>query len=266
MGVALTSCTVPAAGKPTFDARRGRDGDGRRHPRRAGPPARASSQSADAIAEEMVGAIPGDLGARRGRRGAAARQRLRRHAADGALPDVRRGPARARAAGPARSRRSLVGNYVTSLDMAGCSLTVTLLDDELRAVGRAGTYGGAAVVGDERPTLATAGRAWTFERPAEGGGSPQRVQARPDRAITGCTGRPGGSSRRRTSRGAGSPAVSGLPAQTSYREAGDERYRVRVAAAVVRRPSRRGVGAPERGQDRDPRQSGLVALGRYRRD
>jgi dihydroxyacetone kinase-like protein len=28
-------------------------------------------------------------------------------------------------------RRSLVGNYVTSLDMAGCSLTVTLLDNEL---------------------------------------------------------------------------------------------------------------------------------------
>jgi dihydroxyacetone kinase-like protein len=27
--------------------------------------------------------------------------------------------------------RSLVGNYTTSLDMAGASLTVTLLDDEL---------------------------------------------------------------------------------------------------------------------------------------
>ena len=29
--------------------------------------------------------------------------------------------------------RSLVGNYTTSLDMAGCSITVTLLDDELLA-------------------------------------------------------------------------------------------------------------------------------------
>ena len=28
--------------------------------------------------------------------------------------------------------RSLVGSYCTSLDMAGCSLTVTALDDELR--------------------------------------------------------------------------------------------------------------------------------------
>jgi dihydroxyacetone kinase-like protein len=26
--------------------------------------------------------------------------------------------------------RSLVGSYVTSLDMAGCSLTVTMLDDQ----------------------------------------------------------------------------------------------------------------------------------------
>ena len=28
--------------------------------------------------------------------------------------------------------RSLVGSYVTSLDMAGCSLTLLTLDDELR--------------------------------------------------------------------------------------------------------------------------------------
>ena len=27
--------------------------------------------------------------------------------------------------------RSLVGSYVTSLDMAGCSITVTMLDDEI---------------------------------------------------------------------------------------------------------------------------------------
>jgi dihydroxyacetone kinase-like protein len=33
-----------------------------------------------------------------------------------------------------RVTRSLVGNYCTSLDMAGCSLTVTALDDELRGL------------------------------------------------------------------------------------------------------------------------------------
>ena len=31
----------------------------------------------------------------------------------------------------ARIARSLVGSYVTSLDMAGCSFTVTVLDEEL---------------------------------------------------------------------------------------------------------------------------------------
>lgn len=30
--------------------------------------------------------------------------------------------------------RSLVGNYTTSIDMAGCSITLTLLDEELLAL------------------------------------------------------------------------------------------------------------------------------------
>ncbi len=30
--------------------------------------------------------------------------------------------------------RSLVGNFTTSLDMAGCSITLTLLDDEMTAL------------------------------------------------------------------------------------------------------------------------------------
>ena len=41
--------------------------------------------------------------------------------------------------------RSLVGNYVTSLEMAGCSITVTLLDEAYRALGRAGAHGRAAL-------------------------------------------------------------------------------------------------------------------------
>ena len=60
MGVALTSCTVPAAGKPTFaigddemEMGVGIHGEpGRR---------RVKLQPADAIVEEMVGAIVGDL-------------------------------------------------------------------------------------------------------------------------------------------------------------------------------------------------------------
>jgi dihydroxyacetone kinase-like protein len=61
MGVALTSCTVPAAGKPTFvlsedemEMGVGIHGEpGRR---------RVKLAPADAIADEMVGAITGDLG------------------------------------------------------------------------------------------------------------------------------------------------------------------------------------------------------------
>ena len=133
MGVALTSCTVPAAGKPNFEI-----GDGEMefgvgiH----GEPGRrrAPLASADAIAEEICAAIVGDLGAAAQGQGAAVRQRLWRHAADGAL-------SRCTTARGACSRqhgvtvaRSLVGSYVTSLDMAGCSITLTMLDDETAAL------------------------------------------------------------------------------------------------------------------------------------
>jgi dihydroxyacetone kinase-like protein len=65
MGVALTSCTVPAAGKPTFELAGdeiemgvGIHGEpGRR---------RVKHKSADDIAGEMMTAIVGDLGAKAG--------------------------------------------------------------------------------------------------------------------------------------------------------------------------------------------------------
>lgn len=129
MGVALTSCTVPAAGKPTFSLAEdememgvGIHGEpGRR---------RVKLQSADAIAEEMTAAISGDLAEAEasgallfvnGFGGTPLMELyLMYHAAAAALG--RRG---------VQVSRSLVGSYVTSLDMAGCSITVTMLDDEL---------------------------------------------------------------------------------------------------------------------------------------
>jgi dihydroxyacetone kinase-like protein len=127
MGVALTSCTVPAAGKPTFalgedemEMGVGIHGEpGRRRVRLA---------PADAIADEMTGAIAGDLGRGgdaillvNGFGGTPAMELyLMYHAARMRLE--KRGIA---------VRRSLVGNYVTSLEMAGCSITVSLIDDEL---------------------------------------------------------------------------------------------------------------------------------------
>ena len=129
MGVALTSCTVPAAGQPTFtladdeiEMGVGIHGEpGRR---------RVPLASADAIAEELVGAIVENLKPARG-----ARALLFVNGFGGTplmeltlLYDAAR---RALAPGGIEVARSLVGNYVTSLDMAGASVTLTLLDDEM---------------------------------------------------------------------------------------------------------------------------------------
>ncbi len=129
MGVALTSCTVPAAGKPTFvlgedemEMGVGIHGEpGRR---------RVRLQSADKIAEEMIAAILGDLAEAKtggvllfvnGFGGTPLMELyLMYHAAQAQL--AKQG---------VKIARSLVGSYVTSLDMAGCSLTVTALDDAM---------------------------------------------------------------------------------------------------------------------------------------
>ena len=129
MGVALTSCTVPAAGKPTFaigedemEMGVGIHGEpGRR---------RVKLQPADAIAHEMIAAIVDDLAeAKRdsvllfvnGFGGTPAMELyLMYHAAAAELEKQ-----------GVKIARSLVGSYVTSLDMAGCSLTVTALDYEI---------------------------------------------------------------------------------------------------------------------------------------
>ena len=129
MGVALTSCTVPAIGKPMFaigedeiEVGVGIHGEpGRR---------REKLQRADALAEEMVGAILADFGA------AARGNVLLLVNGFGATPLMElylmyhsaRRVLEGRGLGVGRS---LVGNYVTSLDMAGCSITVALLDEEL---------------------------------------------------------------------------------------------------------------------------------------
>jgi dihydroxyacetone kinase-like protein len=132
IGVALTSCTVPAAGKPTFELGSdememgvGIHGEpGRR---------RVKLMDADRIAEEMTSAVVSDFGGEakgevllfvNGFGGTPAMELyLMYQACHGLL--AKRG---------LKVARSLVGSYVTSLDMAGCSLTVTLLDDETMAL------------------------------------------------------------------------------------------------------------------------------------
>lgn len=132
MGVALTSCTVPAAGTPTF--RLGEDememgvgihGEpGRR---------RVKLEQADAIAHEMIAAIAGDLDARAGT------EALLLVNGFGGTPTIElylmyNAARRLLEKRGLRIARSLVGSYVTSLEMAGCSLTVSLLDAETSAL------------------------------------------------------------------------------------------------------------------------------------
>jgi dihydroxyacetone kinase-like protein len=128
MGVALTSCTVPAAGKPMFELGAdemefgvGIHGEpGRR---------REKLRSADSIAEEIVAAIAGDLSLAKtpvllfvnGFGGTPSMELYLMYNAARRMLEAR-GIAVA---------RSLVGSYVTSLDMAGCSITVTALGDDL---------------------------------------------------------------------------------------------------------------------------------------
>jgi dihydroxyacetone kinase-like protein len=127
MGVALTSCTVPAAGKPNFEIADdemefgvGIHGEpGRR---------RAKLLSADAIAEEICAAISGDLGA------AAKGNALLFVNGFGGTPSMElylmyNSARKMLEKHGVKVVRSLVGSYVTSLDMAGCSITLTMLDD-----------------------------------------------------------------------------------------------------------------------------------------
>ena len=128
-GIALTPCTVPAAGKPTFEL--GPDemevGVGIH-----GEPGRRRSKlgSADAIAEEMLSAILGDLAPPAGS------ECLLLVNGFGGTPLMELylmvNAARRILAGRGLAvTRHLTGSLVTSLDMAGCSLTVTLLDERL---------------------------------------------------------------------------------------------------------------------------------------
>jgi len=129
MGVALTSCTVPAAGRPTFDVGEkemelgvGIHGEpGRR---------RVTLSPADEIARTMMDAITVDLAPSSGD------NLLLLVNGFGGTPlmelylmyDAAR---RFCAARNLTIIRSLVGNYTTSLDMAGCSITLSQLDDDL---------------------------------------------------------------------------------------------------------------------------------------
>ena len=132
MGVALSSCTVPALGKPTFDisdaememgvgihGERGRE--------------TLALTSATEIVDHLAGIIDDELKPQKG-------QPVLLHVNGfGATPLMELYLIYELAAQYFEKRgvnivRSLVGNYTTSIDMAGCSITLTLLDEELLAL------------------------------------------------------------------------------------------------------------------------------------
>jgi len=129
MGMALTSCTVPTAGHPTFELGEdemeigiGIHGEpGRR---------RVKLASAAEIVEMLANPVIEDLGLKAGEQvlafvnGMGGTPLIELYVVYNELQRILQGK-------QIGIGRSLVGSYITSLEMAGCSITLLRLDDEL---------------------------------------------------------------------------------------------------------------------------------------
>jgi len=132
MGMALTSCTPPAKGSPLFDLG---DDEMEMGVGIHGEPGRRREKlaSADAIVDELLEAVASDLPFEKGDDVALMINGL------GGTPISELYILYGRAHEQLESRginvkRNYVGEYCTSLDMAGASLTLVRLDDELDAL------------------------------------------------------------------------------------------------------------------------------------
>jgi len=132
MGMALTSCTPPAKGSPLFELG---DNEMEMGVGIHGEPGRKREAlaSANEIVDELVEAVASDLPFKKGDDVALMVNGL------GGTPisELYLVYGRAHAQLAARGitvRRNYVGEYCTSLDMAGCSITLVRLDDELTAL------------------------------------------------------------------------------------------------------------------------------------
>lgn len=129
MGVALSGCTVPHAGTPSFELADdeieigiGIHGEPGRH--------RIALENADAITDRLLEPVLEDLGLSSGDKVLLLVNGM------GGTPQSELYIVYRRAAQVLTERgvtveRSLVGNYVTSLEMQGCSVSVLRLDDEM---------------------------------------------------------------------------------------------------------------------------------------
>ena len=157
MGVALSSCTVPAAGKPTFDLA---DNELEMGVGIHGEPGRARQKmrEADLIVAEMVAALLKDLTAKQlcflennsqnsaqnnseniSENTSAIEEVLLLVNGFGATPQMElyllfNSAAKLLQAAGITISRSLVGNYTTALDMAGASITICAIDAEIKTL------------------------------------------------------------------------------------------------------------------------------------
>ena len=160
MGIALTSCTPPAKGKPIFEI-----GDDEMEVGVGihGEPGRRRDKlkPADAIVDELFDAVAKDLPFKSGDRVA-----LMVNGLGGTPPSelyvlYRKAALRSKTAG-LNIVRNYVGNYCTSLEMAGASLTLLKLDKEIeellaRAIAHAvGARGDSTSARDPRHEAALA--------------------------------------------------------------------------------------------------------------
>ena len=139
MGMALTSCTVPAAGRPTFDLPEGEMEIGigiHGEPGRRRVPVAPAREVAEMLVEPVLADLDftgsdGVLAFVNGMGGTPLIELYVMYAEVAAHPRARR-----------RDGRPLAGRpYITSLDMAGCSVTLLRAGRRARpAVGRAGAH------------------------------------------------------------------------------------------------------------------------------
>jgi dihydroxyacetone kinase-like protein len=129
MGMALTSCTVPQVGRPTFDLPEDEMEIGigiHGEPGRT----RMKLKTAAAITELLANAVLDDLPFKKGDAVLAFVNGM------GGTPLIElyiiyNELAKICAGRKVKIARNLVGSYITSLEMAGCSITLLKLDDEL---------------------------------------------------------------------------------------------------------------------------------------
>lgn len=130
MGVALAPCTVPSAGRPTFELPAGEMEIGMGIHGEPGV-RRGPLESADRVVDHLLDALLADLPHTRGDEVDVLVNGLGATPVEELYVMFRRASSRLRDAG-LDIRRAWIGEYATSLEMAGASISLMLMDPELK--------------------------------------------------------------------------------------------------------------------------------------